>query len=301
MKLVDRFCPLCGSNTSGQILVKQHIHADDLGKYAFSSQKIPEFMHYQMVVCPNCDLAYANPVPDIQWIQDEYVSAAFDADEESQFGANDKAKVLHRILPNLPDRNRALDVGTGNGAFLLKLQEAGFDEVFGVEPSPEPIRQAQDSIRPLIERNFFDGNNYEPATYSLITCFGVLEHVYDIKALTQSVFRMLKPGGVFLTSTHDYRCFSAKVLGHRSPIFDIEHLQLFSRYSLSELYKRCEFSNIHIHPMSNNYPIWYWLKIAPLNPRIKKWIGSTIKVSRTAKVSIRLSAGNMWALGYRLT
>ena len=66
----------------------------------------------------------------------------------------------HKILPNLPDRSRALDIGTGDGEFLVKLQEAGFQEVAGVEPSLAPARQAPDSVRNFIDTNFFDEMNY---------------------------------------------------------------------------------------------------------------------------------------------
>ena len=284
-----------------KILVEQHINLEALGEYAFSSRKVPEFMHYRMIVCSNCDLAYANPVPKMGWIREKYIGAAFDASEESQYAARVYALLLQRILPALPDRIRALDIGTGDGAFLLKLLDAGFDEVIGVEPSAEPVRGAPSSIRPFIEQKFFDGENYEAGKYCLVTCFQVLEHVDDVNSLAKAVFRMLKPGGIFLTVAHNFRSFSARVLGHRSPIFDIEHLQLFSGSSLDYLFKQHGFVKSCIHPTSNTYPISYWLKLAPINLQWKERLDKMINACGFSSISVSLSAGNLMGYSFKPT
>ena len=169
----------------------------------------------------------------------------------------------------------------------------------GVEPSRASACQAPDSVRHLIDENFFDGSNYEPGTYSLVTCFQVLEHVDDAAELTHAVFRLLKPGGVFLTVSHDFRSFTARILGHRSPIFDLAHLQLFSRSSLKELYRQAGFGKFDVQSMSNNYPISYWIKLSPINLKLKKWIGMTMGCVGIDKLGIRFNAGNLWAQGTR--
>ena len=52
----------------------------------------------------------------------------------------------------------------------------------------------------------------------------------------KEAFRILKPGGaIFLIGHNRRRSLSARLLGRRSPIFDIEHLQLFSPRSLRQL------------------------------------------------------------------
>lgn len=99
-------------------------------------------MRHRMVVCSHCDLAYANPVPDIAWLQRNYVSAWFEASEESKWAAKNHSRLLDRVLGSLPDRDGALDIGTGDGAFLKVLLQRGFTNVEGVEPSIAPARKA---------------------------------------------------------------------------------------------------------------------------------------------------------------
>jgi hypothetical protein len=54
-----------------------------------------------------------------------------------------------------------------------------------------------------------------------------MEHVLDPKVIALPAFRLLRPGGAFVTVTHDHRGRLNRLLGRRSPIIDIEHLQLF--------------------------------------------------------------------------
>ncbi len=39
-------------------------------------------------------------------------------------------------------RDGALDIGTGDGAFLAELLRAGYTDVIGIEPSSAPIEAA---------------------------------------------------------------------------------------------------------------------------------------------------------------
>ncbi len=59
----------------------------------------------------------------------------------------------------------------------------------------------------------------------------------DPDIIAQASFRLLRPGGAFATVTHDYRSPVNRMLGKRSPIFDIEHMQLFSRRAVRFLWE----------------------------------------------------------------
>jgi SAM-dependent methyltransferase len=82
-------------------------------------------------------------------------------------------------LSQPPDRRGALDIGAGDGVFLDRLIDCGFSRVCGVEPSVAPIEAAKPSVRSLIRRGLFDPAAFEPDSFSLITCFQVMEHLWD--------------------------------------------------------------------------------------------------------------------------
>jgi len=89
-------------------------------------------------------------------------------------------------------------------------------------------------------------------------------------------------------------------MGLKSPIFDIEHLQLFSPASMVYLLKQAGFENITVYPIVNTYPLRYWVKILPLATGLKKIIISSINATGLGGVRISLRAGNLAAIGYKI-
>ena len=149
----------------------------------------------------------------------------------------------------------------------------------------------------MITHAFFEGDNYESNSFSVVTCFQVLEHVDQIDNLVESVFRLLKPGGYFLTIGHDHRAWTARLLGHRSPIFDIEHLQLLSRTSFRNMYNKHNFQKFRVGSMTNSYPLNYWVKLSPLPKNARKSLSVMLKYLKLESFRVPLRVGNLWALG----
>lgn len=68
---------------------------------------------------------------------------------------------------------------------------------------------------------------------------------------------------------HDRPAPVNRLLGRRSPIYDIQHLQLFCPGSLRELLERAGFRDVQVRRFRTRYPLRYWLRSAPLGPRTK--------------------------------
>ena len=103
MRFEPRACPLCGSSPITSVLIDEDIRMAALTGLSFTSRKVPEGMHYQMVICELCDIAYANPAPDIQWLHDQYVNADFDTVSESRDAAQNHGRLIRSMLSKLPD------------------------------------------------------------------------------------------------------------------------------------------------------------------------------------------------------
>jgi SAM-dependent methyltransferase len=297
--MVSRPCPVCGSDSQYTVFKEASFDASRWDRFAFSSRKTPEYMHYRLLECGRCDVLYANPLPTRESLDAAYREAAFDSSEEARHASDVYAELLPTILPNLPRREAALDIGTGDGAFLEHLLAGGFERVVGVEPSRAPVEVARPTVRSLIRQCPFRPSDFEKQSFSLITCFQTLEHVYEPLALCQGTFDLLHPGGALLLVCHDRRALSARVMGTRSPIFDIEHLQLFSRESLSFALREAGFDSVTTLPVVNRYPLSYWVKLLPLPTRAKVAALGALKKSRLGHVPLRLSAGNFAAIGYK--
>jgi SAM-dependent methyltransferase len=199
----------------------------------------------------------------------------------------------------LPDREGSIDIGAGEGAFLAELRKFGFHSICGIEPSSAPIAAAAADIRPLIYQGIFEKGRFSPARFSLITCFQTIEHVPDPLALSREACRLLKPGGMFCLVGHNRRALSARVLGRKSPIFDLEHLQLFSHRSIRRLLTAAGFERIESRSLWNSYPLRYWLRLFPLPGKFKQKLTAALEASRWDRQRLALPAGNFVAIGFR--
>ena len=299
MKLQPRACPVCGFRGRAPVVLQANYNESTLDEFAFASRKVPEFMRFRMVCCPTCDLLYADPAPDLGWVREAYRRAAFDTAEESRHAARTYAHQLVELASQLPDREGVLDIGAGDGAFLEQLLNAGFSEVAGEEPSCAPVAQARPAIRRLIHNGFFAPERYASRSLALVTCFQTLEHLDDPGDLCGSAYKLLKPGGVFWAVAHNYRSLPARLLGARSPIYDIEHLQLYSPRSLRFMLQRAGFERIEVGPIRNAFPFAYWVKLLPMRAGPKKVLQRALASVGLGSLVIPLWAGNMQVIAYK--
>src|SRR6188768_2444054 len=135
LTLETRACPICGTRDRGRLFAEANVDAEALGRFAFASRKLPEYMHWRLVACGRCDLLYADPAPSPEDLSALYRDADFDSRDEARHASHTYARFLPRISRHLPDRRGAADIGTGDGAFLRELIAAGFTDVVGIEPS----------------------------------------------------------------------------------------------------------------------------------------------------------------------
>ena len=297
--LLTRACPVCGA-TSGRELAAARIDAAALDEYAFASRKFPEYMHHRLVECPTCDAVYANPMFDFGGIEAAYDAAAFDSKQEAEFASRTYAGLVRPLLPRLPSTSAALDIGTGEGSFLEQLLDLGFERVAGYEPSAAPLAAASERVRELIVHDVFAAERAAGSgPYDLIACCMTIEHVPDPAQLCRDAFELLAPGGALMIVCHDRRAPLNRLLGMRSPIIDIEHLQLFSRASARSLLERTGFEGVDVRRITNRYPLHYWLKLAPIPRRLKGALVAGAQRDPLDSLSLSLPVGNLAATGMR--
>jgi len=299
MEMISRCCPLCGSSDTSQVFAEADFEPERLDRFAFASRKMPEYMHYRLIGCPTCDLLYANPLPREDYLAEGYGEAAYDSSVEAHYAAVTYAATLSRFIGRLPDRHGALDIGTGDGAFLECLLDLCFDGVAGVEPSRAPIAAARADIRPLIREGIFRDGDFTPASFSLVTCFQTLEHLGDPLEAARAVQKLLKPGGAAYFICHNRRALSARLLGKKSPIFDIEHLQLFSPQSARYLLERTGFTDVAVMEIVNRYPLRYWIRMLPLPQAAKRLLIATLDRMGAGTLPLSIPVGNLAVVGFK--
>ncbi len=296
--MTARNCPVCGSSES-RVYAPEDFDPDSWDSFAFASRKAPEYMHYRLVECGRCDLVYANPAPDAGHLEDAYREAAYDSGEEAACAARTYAGFLPAIISKLRRTGAALDIGAGDGAFLEQLLAAGFSDPMGVEPSTLPIESAKPEIRARIRQGLFSAAHFARNSLSLVTCFQTIEHVFSPGEMFRQIHLLLEDGGAIFLVCHNRRAWSAKALGLKSPIFDIEHLQLFSPDSLRFGLEASGFTDVSIHAVKNRYPLRYWTRLLPFPTGVKAKILQVLATTSLGARQISLPAGNIAAIAYK--
>ncbi|HQQ61973.1 MAG TPA: class I SAM-dependent methyltransferase [Pseudomonadales bacterium] len=252
-----------------------------------------------MVRCNTCDLVYADQPPPENILAAAYHEANYDSAEE----ANDAAAAYYLTASDFLDRlagtTSALEIGAGTGVFLSALHRHGFSRLVGVEPSSSAIQAAPDMCKPWLVEGMFDSSQFPEESFDLICCFMTLEHVLDPTTLALGAHRLLKPGGAFLVVVHDYKGIVNRILGKRSPIVDLEHMQLFSRNSIRELLSRTGYADIHTTSFYNTYSVRYWIRLLPLPAIIKQTLANVLKAFGVIDKKISCNVGNLMSGGFK--
>ena len=295
-----RPCPVCGSTDQTNERYAERVDASRIGGMSYASRKDPEYMSWRMVVCPECDLLYAPRVPSGDFLAHAYADAGYDSDSEARYAAASYAEALQRRLTRLPDRASVLEIGAGNGALLAHLSSLGFEQLIGIEPSRAAAESAAPQVRALIRVERFDPARLPKAHFTLVIANQTLEHVATLTACSPAPAGLLKPGGALMMVSHNYRHWLMRALGARSPIIDIEHLQIFSPASLRFALRRAGFAAVDITPFANRYPLHYWTRLLPIPKAVKRPLHGWLRGRAQAGIGgwmLRASVGNMiaWA------
>lgn len=151
----------------------------------------------------------------------------------------------YRYLPKPTCGQRLLDVGCGNGDFLVNAKEAGW-MVTGLEPDAKAAKAAQERGLDIVV-GVIDALAEQSSVYDVITLSHVIEHVHEPRQLLQSVHRLLKPGGVVYIDTPNINSLGAELFkknwrGIETP----RHLVLFTQSSLEALLIENGFGEIRM-------------------------------------------------------
>ena len=285
-----RPCIVCGSVC--EVAYAEKVSEESMNDFTYSSRKIPELMHYEYQECKSCQLLFTSDTPEHSELIKAYEVAAYDSAVESHLAAKTYLKKLQKMIGTRI--SSILDVGCGDGAFLQACIEGGLATVEGIEPSTAAFSSASSDLSQRIFKGSYD--DYETSEkFDVVTLFQTIEHIRDPIGFLKDSQKFLRPGGFVAVACHDYTALPNKLLKDKSPIFDIEHLQVFSPESISRAMTMAGLRNVRVEAYANTYPVSYWLRLSPVPRSFKESRFLTNKLTRSAK--IMLPVGNIMAIG----
>jgi transketolase len=285
-------CPICGPDTDHKIIYQENLPQ---GSSDFSARKTPDNYHYQMVRCDSCGLLYASDIYSPEKIDQLYQESDFHYNVEIENLKDTYGNYLKEIDSLVPAKGRLLEIGCGNGFFLERAKRDGWQEVVGVEPSIKAIDQASSEIKSKIVHGNFNPDDFQKNSFDVVFFAMVIEHINDVNKFLQSIYKVLKPGGVVLGITHDEGSRLSKLLKEKCPIINDEHIYVFNRETLKKIFSKNSFIIETVSKVANKYSLRYWLKMLPLSKGLKNKLPQFL-----TKISLKLKAGNIFIVAKKL-
>lgn len=147
--------------------------------------------------------AVYNTPGDIWWDERQMMSIIRTALNPGRFGYF--KRILLDELRLDPRGKRTLDVGCGGGLLAEEFAQIGC-RVTGIDPAEASLAAARaHAARSGLEIDYRAGVGeslpFEDASFEIVYCCDVLEHVDDLDRVVAEIGRVLAPGGVFLYDT----------------------------------------------------------------------------------------------------
>jgi len=152
-----------------------------------------------------------------------------------------------RHLPKPKPGQRLLDIGCGNGSFLIRAKSAGWDTA-GLDFDRKAVEAARQkgldvrhgSIETLIEsQDRFDA----------ITIAHLIEHVHNPGELLKACYQLLKPGGFIWLETPNLNAQGHQLYGENWRGLETpRHLVLFTHDSIKTALEQSGFTGIEWQP-----------------------------------------------------
>ena len=237
--MIDR-CRICGSNAGGFLVEKK--------SNTFEST---------WVLCENCGSAHIDPYPSQELLAKYYNSGYLEMGPSS---AEQTTAVSHRV--RFSDQYRAqvfseygysmkdagippeelleseaniLDFGCADGVFLefLASKRIGNERLYGLDIG-------EDMVAVAIQKGFnctFRTEDLFRKKFGLITLWDVIEHVPYPRDVARQIRELSEAGGRVLLQTPHFGELAVLMNSEFNHYLPVEHLHLFSRKALIDLFQ----------------------------------------------------------------
>lgn len=240
---------------------------------------------FLMVKCKGCGIIRLYPRPDPEELRRFYpVQEHRDSDSDPGFWKKllqrflfaEHVRLVRRALDEVPGDGPVLDVGCGTGLFLRELnlpqhRIAGID--FSVDAASMAWRR---NAVPAV-CGAMPSAPFPPGTFSVITMFQVLEHVYDPAVYIDAAAHLLRPDGRLFVQVPNAGSWQLLLLGERWSGLDIpRHLLLLHADDLENLLHYYGFEIVRRKRFSlRDDPTTLATSLAPmLNPVVRRARGT---------------------------
>lgn len=295
-------CAICGWADNATELYPANFSLQDFNPGTFSARRLPDKIHYRIVRCQRCGLVRSDPVIDLEDLAELYANSSQTYDEEVTNLTHSYARYLDKAARSLglaPAEGHVLEIGCGSGFILEKALEYGFKQVTGVEPSRQAVEKSSPRVKAHIVCDIFRPGLLPTEQFDLVCMFQVFDHIVEPGVLLDECCRIIKPGGGLLCLNHDVRALTARLMGERSPIIDIEHTYLYDQATIREIVSRHGFTVKEVGAATNTISLRYFFHLLPLPKKLKVSLLSRLQKNALGKITFPIQLGNLYLVAQK--
>ncbi len=231
-------CPVCG-----QAGAQEWLRAPD----RFHGRR----ESYTLARCPACSLVWLvhPPMPAEMYLH--YTDAYHKLISSSGENSPERWRGRKSVLTAHQQSGALLDMGCSSGAFLESLRGNAW-KLYGIEMSANGARTAEArSGAEVFVGNILDAP-FPRESFDVITCFDVLEHLYDPREVMARVAEWLKPGGIFYVLVPNVDSAEARLFGSYWQGLELpRHLFHYSPASLRSLAESAGLREVSLETRRN--------------------------------------------------
>jgi len=234
-------CPLCGD---GQVV--HFISAPD--RFHWRRDE------YSLLRCSTCSCVWLTspPKPEEMWLHydEDYHRAIMAAGEKS---APSRWQRQRELISRHKKCGAILDIGCSSGGFLGTMKGESW-KLCGIEMEATTAAKAKAATGAEVFVGDAVDAPISAESFDVITCFDVLEHIYQPRQFLTKVLEWLRPGGIFYAGLPNIDSWEARMLGTYWYGLELpRHLFHFSPRSLRYVMTSLGFQEISVTTPPTSY------------------------------------------------
>lgn len=296
MALDENCCQLCGANNY-EIVYKQNFEIDakyeDIFWSHYHSQK--KKYHYNVVKCKKCYHFFSNPVLNKKYLDKIYSDSIYDNNwNENKNTLKKNYQSYYNLMASyIQDNDKVLEIGSDTGILSEIILRNKKIQLTCMEPNKIAFNSSKNFLRDFENvkflNSFYNSDTKINEQYDNIVLIHVLDHIYDTKSFINQLKKNLKKSGKVHIVVHDIKSRLSMLLKSKFPPINIQHINFFSRKSLTEFMKNHGFKILDINSTINTYSLRHYVESSPLN---NNYIINILKFLKIDKFPLSMKLGN---------
>jgi len=192
-------CPICGQSGA-----QEWLHGPDR---LHGRQE-----NYTLLRCSGCSLVWLTKPPKPSETHLHYTDAYHKLISAGGENSPERWRARKATLTQYKETGVLLDLGCSSGSFLEFMRSDSW-KLYGIEISADGARAAEAKSGAVIFAGSIADAPFARDSFDVITCFDVLEHLYEPLQVMTRVEEWLKPGGVFYVLVPNIDSAEGRVFG----------------------------------------------------------------------------------------